>query len=122
MREPSAPQALHSKSYTTMNYKFEEPHSPIERRYKLVSPFFAGSGANFDTVIMFHSGPKLHSGMMFSTDKDDILRVIAESILEEDFFEDITVTLCQMVTNDPHDELDDRARELYYMYSAASEK
>jgi len=105
-----------------MSNKFDEPHSPLERRYKLVPPFFAGSGKDFDTVLMFHSGPKLHVGMMFSTDKDDMIRVMAESIIEEDFFENITVTLCQMVTNDPTRELNNRARELYYMYSAASEK
>jgi hypothetical protein len=107
---------------TTMSNNFDQPHSPLERRYKLVSPFFAGSGKDFDTVIMFHSGPKLHSGMIFSTDKDDMIRVMAESIMEEDFFENITVTLCQLMTNDPNDVIDDRARELYYMYSAASEK
>jgi hypothetical protein len=103
------------------NYKPEqEPHSPI-RQYTLVPPYFTGDGKEYDSILMFHEGPKFIHGSMFTTDKDDILRVMADSIFEEDFFENITITLCQLVTNNAQDKVDDRARELYYVASYSSE-
>lgn len=94
-----------------------KPSSP-SRRYKLIPPYVTGTGENFDSILIFHEEPGLHPGMIVSTDKNDILRVMAESIYEEDFFENIAVTLCQLLTNDPKVKMNQGARELYYMYSA----
>ena len=111
------------KIFKDMN---EEPHSP-ERRYKLVAPYLTSQdrgsseglvGLNFTPIWVFHEGPPLCDGMMFSTDKDDMLRVMAPSVIIEDFFEDITMTLCQIVSNNSSDQVDDTARELWYMFSA----
>jgi hypothetical protein len=117
VREKSAPQALHLKYYNMS----DKPHAP-ERRFKLVSPFITGSGKDFDTILVFHEGAALHPGMILSTDRNNLIRVMAKSVFEEDFFENITITLCQLMTNDPHDTVDQESRELWYMYSAGSKE
>jgi hypothetical protein len=99
----------------------DKPHAP-ERRQKLVRPFFSGSGKDFETVYMFHEGPELAHGMVLSTDKNDLIIVREASSIEEDFFENITITACQLITKDPLQRINHQARELYYMYSASSEK
>lgn len=107
-------------------YQFEVPHSP-SRRHKLVAPYITSAegltsplGRNLTKVWLFHEGPAFPQGSMFSTDRDDLLRSIAPSIIIEDLFENTTMTLCALVTNNPNDSIDEGARELWYMYLASS--
>lgn len=95
----------------------DKPYT-IGTRQKLVQPYFSGSGKDFENILVFHEGPELYPGMVFSTDTYDLLVVKENLRIDEDFFENIIVTVCGLMTNGPLDEIDYRSRELYYMYSA----
>jgi len=97
---------------------FDEPHSPTKVS-KLIPPYFSGTGKDFGSFMVFHEGPALHPGLIMACGKVDI-RVMANSAVEEDFFEDIYITTVQIVTNDSRVEIDINTRVLEHMYSAAT--
>jgi len=100
------------------NPMFDEPHSPAKVS-KLIPPYFLGTGKDFDSFMVFHEGHALHPGDVMSCGKVNI-RVMANSAVEEDFFEDIYITTVQIVTNDPQVEVDINTRTLEHMYSATT--
>lgn len=100
------------------NPMFDGPHSPTKVS-KLVPPYFSGTGKDFGSFMVFHEGPSLPLGYIMRCGDVDI-RVMANSAVEEDFFEDIYITTVQILTNNSQVEIDVNVRILEYMYSAAT--
>lgn len=69
----------------------------------LVSPFVSGDGSSFQSFRVFPKKEGLHSGMI-AHDALSGTRIIVAGIFEvPDFFENIQVAECFLVTNNPKD-------------------
>jgi len=94
----------------------DKPVSPT-RDCNLIPPYFS-ENKDPRCINVFHDKDNLIVGSIFITDKGDRLRVMENTVVIEDFFENFFVTTCQSVSLD---KINMEARELWYMYSAQSE-
>lgn len=99
--------------------KFTPPNSGSDREYRLIPPYIVGTGIDGTSVSVYYDGPLMHPGSIFRTDKDDLLR-IDRNLVIEDLFENYNVLCCQLVTNNPAGKVDPSGRMIAYMYSTAN--
>jgi len=97
------------------------PVSP-SRDCSLIPPYFSENKDprlnythTLQSINVFHDKDNLIIGSVFITDKGDRLRVMENTVVIEDFFEDFFMTTCQSVSLD---KINMEAREIWYMYSA----
>jgi hypothetical protein len=98
-----------------MSYKFEVPVSG-NQTVKLVHPYFDGEGRYGNMFFMYHESPPLVHGLILSTDKGDMVRIV-DTWTEEDFFENIEVSVALCINNTATADINTAARELFRMYS-----
>lgn len=85
---------------------------------ELVYPYVVGDGQNFEIVRLIHEKPTLIIGGVYGTKAGDVFIVQAVQV-KEDFFDDMYIAICKLMTNNSNTIVSPEIRTIMYMYSAA---
>ena len=88
----------------------------LDRKSKII--FIEGTGKDLSPILVYYTGFPLYSGLICHTETYDTLRIMETSFIE-DYYENISIAICRLVTNNPGDVMNPLSKELYWMYSTA---
>lgn len=101
-----------------MSYTFD---APKPGRHWVLIDKIEGTGENFTAVYLHHSPPAIPAGQVMRNLGWLDLHIM-HSYTKEDFFENVVVSVAQIVTNDPLVHLSGDIEKMELMYSVYAEK